>query len=71
MTFLTALIFFFLVAGGVVLVLWIAMPFSVFAMKEEMKGLKKELEKTNKLLDAILEKTGGAEKKKEDDIGHG
>ncbi|MEK7881053.1 MAG: hypothetical protein AAB210_04060 [Deltaproteobacteria bacterium] len=71
MTFLTALIFFFLVAGGVVLVLWIAMSFSVFAMKDEMKGLKKELEKTNKLLDAILEKTGNAEKKKEEDIGHG
>lgn len=71
MTFLTALIFFFLVAGGVVLVLWIAMPFSVFAMKDEMKGLKRELEKTNKLLEAMLEKTGDAEKKKEEDIGHG
>ncbi|MEK7314244.1 MAG: hypothetical protein AAB065_07180 [Deltaproteobacteria bacterium] len=71
MTFLTALIFFFLVAGGVVLVLWIAMPFSVFAMKDEMKVLRQELEKTNKLLDAILEKTGNAEKKKEEDIGHG
>lgn len=71
MTFLTALVFFFLVAGGVVLVLWIAMPFSVFAMKDEMKGLRRELEKTNKLLEAMLEKTGDAEKKKEEDIGHG
>lgn len=53
------------------MILWIAMPFSVFAMKEEMKGLKKELEKTNKLLEAMLEKTGAGEKKKEDDIGHG
>lgn len=71
MTFLTALVFFFLVAGGVVLVLWIAMPFSVFAMKDEMKGLRQELEKTNKLLEAMLEKTGDAEKKKGEDIGHG
>ena len=46
------------------MVLWIAMPFSVFAMKDEMKVLRQELEKTNKLLDAILEKQATRKRKR-------
>ncbi len=49
-----AFLLFFFVALGVFIILWIALPFSVFGIKDKMDDLKKEVGKTNKLLEAIL-----------------
>ena len=46
---------FFFVSIGVILVLWIAMPFSVFGVKNLLKRSIEEQEKTNKLLKSILD----------------
>ncbi len=57
------LIFFFtiLILAALVLVLWIAMPFSVFSMKRELKHCVIEQKKTNTLLQKLLEeKSEGA-----------
>jgi len=47
-------IFFFL-SIGVILVLWVAMPFSIFGVKSLLKRSIEEQEKTNRLLRTILE----------------
>lgn len=47
-------IFFFL-SIGVILVLWVAMPFSLFGVKSLLKRSIEEQEKTNRLLKSILE----------------
>ncbi len=51
-----ALALFFVMAAGVVLVLWIALPFSVFGVKSRIKEVQEELEKTNRLLERLLER---------------
>lgn len=45
----------FFVSIGVILVLWIAMPFSVFGLKGLLKKSIEEQEKTNRLLKSILD----------------
>lgn len=50
-----ALGLFCLIAGAVVLVLWIAMPFSVFGTKALLKRLIEEQERTNKLLISMMD----------------
>lgn len=52
---IAAFIFFILAAIGVVLVLWIAMPFSVFGVKRRLEKIAEEQEKTNRLLEALVE----------------
>lgn len=52
---LIAFFLFFLFAGSVMLVLWIAMPFSVFGLKGILKEAAAEQKKTNMLLEAVLE----------------
>ncbi len=46
---------FIVMAIGVILVLWIAMPFSVFGTKKLLKKLIEEQERTNALLGSIAE----------------
>lgn len=46
---------FFFLSIGVILVLWIAMPFSIFGVKNLLKRSIEEQEKTNRLLKSILE----------------
>jgi hypothetical protein len=46
---------FFFVSVGVILVLWVAMPFSIFGVKSLLKKSIEEQEKTNRLLRTILE----------------
>lgn len=63
-----ALIIFILFAIGVVLVLWIAMPFSMFGVKGHLRKMVEEQERTNRLLEALVdsmrkEKENPAEKK--------
>lgn len=50
-----ALIIFILTAIGVVLVLWIAMPFSMFGVKGHLRKMVEEQERTNRLLEALVE----------------
>lgn len=50
-----ALIIFILIAIGVVLVLWIAMPFSMFGVKGHLRKMVEEQEKTNRLLETLVE----------------
>ncbi len=52
---LSAFAVFFVVSVAVLVVLWIALPFSVFGMKDLIKKTIEEQEKTNKLLSSILE----------------
>ncbi|MBI2400878.1 MAG: hypothetical protein HYV23_07490 [Deltaproteobacteria bacterium] len=67
---IAALIIFILTATGVVLVLWIAMPFSMFGVKGHLKKMVEEQEKTNRLLEALVEsirkESPGPAEKKED-----
>lgn len=58
---------FFLISAGVIFVLWIAMPFSVFGTKPLLKKLIEEQEKTNKLLKALLDASVCREAYKEKD----
>lgn len=52
---IAAFVLFFLTSIGVVLVLWIAMPFSVFGIKGSIrKGIEAQ-EETNRLLKSVLE----------------
>ncbi len=52
---IAAFVLFFFTAIGVVLVLWIAMPFSVFGIKGSVKKGTAAQEETNRLLYSILE----------------
>ena len=52
---IAAFVLFFLTAIGVVLVLWIALPFSVFGIKGFLKKSIGAQEETNRLLQSILE----------------
>ncbi len=51
--FLSAFSIFFLIAIGVILTLWIALPFSLFGIKDLLKENIKEQKKTNELLEKI------------------
>lgn len=64
---LGAFAIFLIVSVGVILVLWIAMPFSVFGTKPLLKKLIQEQEKTNKLLNSILDASLYREAYKEKD----
>lgn len=55
---LGAFIIFFLASLGAILVLWIAMPFSIFGTKDLLRKMISEQEKTNKLLESLSEKIG-------------
>lgn len=50
---------FVLLAIGVVLVLWIFMPFSVFGLKGQIKMLASEQRRTNELLETLIRQTTG------------
>ncbi len=52
---IAALIIFILTATGVVLVLWIAMPFSMFGVKAHLRKMVEEQERTNRLLEALVD----------------
>ena len=45
---------FFFVAAGVMLVLWIAMPFSLFGLKASLKRMAEQQEESNRLLRSLL-----------------
>jgi hypothetical protein len=51
---IAALIIFILTALGVVLILWIAMPFSMFGVKGHLKKMVEEQERTNRLLESLV-----------------
>lgn len=53
--FIAAFLLFAAVSIGVILVLWIAMPFSVFGVKSLLKKALDEQAETNRLLRALLE----------------
>lgn len=53
--FIAAFFLFAAVSIGVILVLWIAMPFSVFGVKALLKKSIDEQTETNRLLRSILE----------------
>ncbi len=59
---LSAFAIFFVLSMAVLVVLWIALPFSVFGMKDLIKKTIQEQEKTNKLLSSILESGLSAKK---------
>lgn len=52
---LGAFAIFFTVSIAVLIVLWIALPFSIFGIKELVRKSIEEQEKTNKLLESVLE----------------
>ncbi|CAG1066682.1 hypothetical protein BAC1_02310 [uncultured bacterium] len=52
---IAALIIFILTASGVVLVLWIAMPFSMFGVKGHLRKMVEEQERTNRLLESLVD----------------
>lgn len=62
---IAAVVIFFITAGGVIAILWIAMPFSIFGAKELLKRVLEEQEKTNRLLTALLEEARQRESAKE------
>lgn len=52
---IAAAVIFILACIGAVLVLWIAMPFSLFGLKGLLKRVIEEQERTNSLLSSLLE----------------
>lgn len=46
---------FLVISIGVILILWIAMPFSIFGTKKLLKKVIEEQEKANALLKSIVE----------------
>ncbi|HLE09300.1 MAG TPA: hypothetical protein VI914_06700 [Thermodesulfobacteriota bacterium] len=56
-TLIMALLIFFLIAVGVLTVLWIILPFSVYGIKDILKEVREEAKKTNRLLEEVLTKT--------------
>src|SRR3990170_161779 len=50
-----AFLLFILISIGIILVLWIAMPFSVFGVKGLLRKSIEEQEKTNRLLSDLVE----------------
>ncbi|MEK6530875.1 MAG: hypothetical protein AABZ23_00095, partial [Deltaproteobacteria bacterium] len=67
-TALAAFGVFFLVAVGVILVLWIATPFSLFGVKGLLRKMIDEQVRTNSLLKSMLEE---AQKKNSAQGGQG
>ncbi|MFQ5441354.1 MAG: hypothetical protein ACE5EB_01365 [Thermodesulfobacteriota bacterium] len=65
--FFAVVFFFILVLAAALLILWIAMPFSVFALKGLLKQCIREQEKTNALLRVLIEKKEEPRKTGEDD----
>lgn len=53
---LVALAIFFLLSMGVLVVLWIALPFSVFGLKDLVRQCLKEQKETREILKAIYER---------------
>lgn len=53
-TFLIAAVVFFIVGGGVLFVLWIATPFSVFGVKGLLMRLIEEQKETNRILNELV-----------------
>ncbi|MFQ5479974.1 MAG: hypothetical protein ACE5DW_01700 [Thermodesulfobacteriota bacterium] len=53
--FIAVLLFIILILAAIVLVLWIAMPFSVFAVKRLLKECVAEQKKTNSLLQKLVD----------------
>ncbi len=51
---------FVLLAIGVVLVLWIFMPFSVFGLKGQIRKLAEEQKRTNELLETLVQRLGAS-----------
>ncbi len=66
---IAAFILFILTSIGVVLVLWIALPFSVFGIKGFLKKTIGEQEETNRLLRSILDTLGKMEAQGAEDTG--
>ncbi len=52
---LSAFAIFFIISIAVLIALWIALPFSVFGVKDLLKKAIEEQEKTNRLLKSILD----------------
>jgi len=52
---IAALVVFALVAIGAIIILWAVMPLSVFGMKELLQKCVAEQEKTNRLLQAMID----------------
>jgi len=63
---IAAFVIFLAVSAGVVVILWIAMPFSVFGVKDLMKKTIEEQEKTNRFLKTLVEAVDRESKAKED-----
>jgi len=55
-TVMALFFFILLVLSGVVLVLWAAMPFSVFGLKSLLRRCIAEQEKTNALLERLIDR---------------
>lgn len=51
---LSAFVIFMLVSSGALLILWIAVPFSVFGVKGLLRKVIEEQEKTNMLLSGLV-----------------
>lgn len=52
---LGAFVIFILASIGALIALWVALPFSVFGMKDLLRKLIAEQEKTNKLLKTLVD----------------
>lgn len=63
---IAAFVIFLAVSAGVIVILWIAMPFSVFGVKDLMKKTIEEQEKTNRFLKTLVEAAERESKAKED-----
>ncbi len=63
---IAAFLIFLAVSAGVIVILWVAMPFSVFGVKDLMKKTIAEQEKTNRLLKTLVEAAERESKAKED-----
>ncbi len=60
--FMGTFAFLVLVAIGVLLVLWMALPFAVFGIKDLVREAIEEQKRTNRLLESLIKKVSEAGK---------
>ncbi|MBI5599298.1 MAG: hypothetical protein HY890_06110 [Deltaproteobacteria bacterium] len=66
MTVIKALVVFFVLAAGIITVLWIAVPLAIFGIKGRIRELTEEVRRTNALLEGMERKSSRPVEKAED-----
>ena len=70
-TLVGALVIFFVISAGVMSILWMALPFSIFGIKNLLGKVIEDQAKTNEALKAIAEELKNAGKSNKEELVRG